>query len=43
MVFSIESEFVENSNNKNFIHRKISKYKKLEKKTYNKKEDKKKI
>ena len=43
MVFSIGSEFVENSNNKNFIHRKISKYKKLEKKTYNKKEDKKKI
>lgn len=42
MVFSIGSEFVENSNNKNFIHRKISKYKKLEKKTYNKKEDKRK-
>lgn len=42
MVFSIGSEFVENINNKNFIHRKISKYKKLEKKTYNKKEDKRK-
>lgn len=42
MVFSIGSEFVENSNNKNFIHRKISKYKKLEKRTYNKKEDKRK-
>lgn len=42
MVFSIGSEFVENSNNKNFIHRKISKYKKLEKKTYKKKEDKRK-
>ena len=42
MVFSIGREFVENSNNKNFIHRKISQYKKLEKKTYNKKEDKRK-
>ena len=42
MVFSIGSEFVENSNNKNFIHRKISKYKKIEKKTYNKKENKRK-
>ena len=42
MVFSIGSEFVENSNNKNFIHRKISKYTKLEKRTYNKKEDKRK-
>lgn len=42
MVFSIGSEFVENSNNKNFIHRKIRKYKILEKKTYNKKEDKRK-
>ena len=42
MVLSIGSEFVENSNNKNFIHRKISKYKKLEKRTYNKKEDKRK-
>lgn len=42
MVFSIGSEFVENSNNKKFIHRKISKYKKIEKNTYNKKEDKRK-
>lgn len=42
MVFSIGSEFVENSNNKNFIHRKIRKYKKIEKKTYNKKENKRK-
>lgn len=42
MVFSIGSEFVENSDNKKFIHRKISKYKILEKKRYSKKEDKRK-
>ena len=41
MVFSIGSEFVENSNNKNFIHRKIRKYKILEKKKYNKKDKRK--
>lgn len=43
MVFSIGSEFVENSNNKNFIHRKISKYKKIEKKHIIKKKIKEKI